>query len=103
MFCGLPYAAGGCLQCVDLVNSGHTHLYLNPITVKYFAFRFNLNLRLYGGSDLKTYLWMRGLGPAVEFLVRSVVVELLNFRYSVVSIFFISFLYLDLYVLGDDT
>ena len=68
------------------------------------------DFRLYGGSDLKTYLLMRWWGPddlavcranqglPVGFLCSGVQFNLLLSPYSC----FISLLYLDLYVLGDD-
>ena len=48
-------------------------LVVNLITVVNFAFLFNctpaLDLRLYDSSDLKTYLYMRGIGPDVVSVV----------------------------------
>ena len=45
-------------------------LVVNPITVGNFAFlRGGLDLRFYDGSDLKTFLKMRGLGPDVVSVV----------------------------------
>ena len=46
-----------------------TALVVNPITVDNFVFLFTCTLKLYDGSDLKTYRWMRGLGPDVVSLV----------------------------------
>ena len=68
------------------------------------------DFRLYDGSDLKTYLLMRWLGPYVLAVVSPTVVYLLGFLCSGIQFYvlvspylcFISFLYLDLYVLGDD-
>ena len=63
------------------------------------------DLRLYDGSDLNTYLFMRWLTA-----FRPTVAYLLDFFCSGIQFYlllspylcFISFLYLDLYVLGDD-
>ena len=68
------------------------------------------DFRLYASSDLKTYLLMRWLGPYVLAVVSPTVVYLLGFLCSGIQFYvlvspylcFISFLYLDLYVLGDD-
>ena len=90
------------------------YLVVNPNTVDNFAFVFNCMLacRLNDGYDLKTYLYMRGLGPDVVFgqAQGDLTVGFLLLRYSVVScslsspcLCFISFVYLDLYELGDDT
>ena len=68
-----------------------------------------LDFRLYDGSDLKTYLLMRWWGPdalAVWRAHRVLSVGFLLLRFSVSFtveyLCFISLLYLDLYVLGDD-
>ena len=69
-----------------------------------------LDFRLYDGSDLKTYLLMRWLGSGALAVVRPTGVCLLDFFCSGLRFYlllspylcFISFLYLDLYVLGDD-
>ena len=68
------------------------------------------NFRLYDGSELKTYLLIRLWGPDVLAVVRPTGVYLLDFFctgiqfYLLLSLYlcFTSFLYLDLYVLGDD-
>ena len=65
------------------------------------------NFRLYDGSDLKTYLLMRWYGPGTLAVVRPTGVCLLDFFCSGIQFYvmlspflcFISFLYLDLYVL----
>ena len=86
-------------------------LVVNPITVGNFAFLFNwTDFRLYDDSDLKTYLLMRWYGPDALAVIRPVGVYLLDFFCSGIQFnlllspyfCFISFLYLDLYVLGDD-
>ena len=67
------------------------------------------DFRLYGGSDLKTYL-IDGRGLMLWLSVGLTGVYLLDFFCSVIQLYlplspdlcFISFLYLDLYVLGDD-
>ena len=54
---------------------------------------------------------MRGLGPGVVSVVRPISVKLLDLFYSGIHLYillspylsFISFLYLSLYLLGDDT
>ena len=64
---------------------------------------------LYDGSDLRTYLLMRWLGPNA-LAVRPTRVYLLDFFCSGIPFYvllssylcFISFLFLDLYVFGDD-
>ena len=68
------------------------------------------DFRLYDGSDLKTYLLMRWLGPDALAFVRPTRVYLFDLFCSSIQLYvllglylcFISFLYLDLYVLGDD-
>ena len=68
------------------------------------------DFRLYGGSDLNTYLLMRWKGHDDLAVVRPTGVNLLdNLSYCIQFILllspylcFISFLYLDLLVLGDD-
>ena len=69
------------------------------------------DFKLYDSSDLKTYLLMRWFGPDALAVVRPTTgVYLLDFFcfgiqfYLLLSPYlcFISFLYLDLYVLGDD-
>ena len=68
------------------------------------------DFRLYDGSDLKTYLLMRWLGPDALAVCRANGVYLLDFFCSGIQFYlllspylcFISLLYLDLYVLGDD-
>ena len=72
-----------------------------------------LNLRFYDGSylNLKTCQEMRGLLPAVVSVVGPTGVYLLDFFYSSIQLYillnpylcFISFLYLHLYLIGDDT
>ena len=71
-----------------------------------------LSLRLYDGSDLRTYLYMRGLGPVVVSVVGPTGVKLLGFFCSGIQLYvqspyfcFISCIKLDLYVLTcrDDT
>ena len=60
--------------------------------------------------DTKTYLLMRWHGPCALTVVSSTKVYLLDFFCSCIQFYlllspylcFISFLYLDLYVLGDD-
>ena len=67
------------------------------------------DFRLYDGSDLKTYLLMRWLGPDA-LSVGLTRVYLLDFFCSGIQFYlllspylcFISLIYLDLYVLGDD-
>ena len=82
-------------------------------TVGNFAFLFNLSgsdFRLFDSFDLKTYLLMRMCGPGALAVVRPTGVYLLDFfcsgiQYKVLLSLYlclISFLYLDLYVLGDD-
>ena len=69
------------------------------------------DLRFYDGSDLKTYLYMRWLGPDALAVVRPTWVYLLDFFCSGIQfnvllspyLCFISFLYLDLYVLEDNS
>ena len=88
---------------------------VNPITVGNFAFLFKWDaggsdFRLYDGSDLKTYLLMRWWGPDAVAVVRHTGVYLFEFFCSGIQfclllspyLCFLSFLYLDLYVLGDD-
>ena len=62
------------------------------------------DFRLYDGSDLKTYLLMRWQGPDASVVVRLTTVSLLDSFAPVFSpcLCFISFLYLDLYVVGED-
>ena len=68
-----------------------------------------MDFRLYDGSDLKTYLLMRWWVPEALAVVRPIGVYLLDFLCSSIQfdlllssyLCFISFLYLDLYVLGD--
>ena len=68
------------------------------------------DFRLYDGSDLKTYLLMRWLGPDALAVCQAHRVYLLDFFCSGIQFnlllspypCFISLLYLDLYVLGDD-
>ena len=69
------------------------------------------DFRLYDGSHLKTYLLMRWQGPgalavcwAHWFYLLDIFCSGIQF-YLLLSpfLYFISFLYLDLYVLGDDT
>ena len=45
------------------------------------------DLRLYDGSDLKTYLLMRGLGPGVVSVVWLTGVKLLDFFYSSIQMY----------------
>ena len=67
--------------------------------------------RLFDSSDLNTYLLMRWEGPDALAVCRPTGIYLLDFFcfgiqfYLLLSPFlcFISLLYLDLYVLGDDT
>ena len=62
-------------------------------------------------SDLKTYLLMRWLGPDAASAIEPTEVLLLNFFCSIIQLYvllspylcFISFLYLDLYALGNDS
>ena len=68
------------------------------------------DFRLYDGSDLKTYLVMRWWGLMLWLFVGPTGVYLLDFFCSGIQFYlllspypcFISLLYLDLYVLGDD-
>ena len=68
------------------------------------------DFRLYNRSDLKTYLLMRWYGPDALAVVRPTRVYLLDFFCSCIQFYvqltpylcFLSFLYLGLYVLGDD-
>ena len=68
------------------------------------------DFRLYDVSDLKTYLLMRWKGPDALAVVWPTRVYLLDFFCSSIQFYlsvspdacFISFLYLDLYVLGDE-
>ena len=68
------------------------------------------DFRLYDGSDLKPYLLMRWYGPDALAVVRPTRLYLLDSFCSGIQFYvmlnpclcFISFLYLDLYVLGDD-
>ena len=68
------------------------------------------DFRLYDGSDLKTYLLMRWYEPDALAVCRAHRVYLLDFFCSGIRFnlllspypCFISLLYLDLYVLGDD-
>ena len=68
------------------------------------------DFRLYDDSDLKTYLLIRWQGLEAMAVVRPYGVNLLDFFRSGIKFYvllspylcFISFLYLDLYVLGDD-
>ena len=68
------------------------------------------DFRLYDGSALKIYLLMRWRGPDAFAVVRPTGVYLLDFFCSGIQFYlllspylcFISFLYLDLYVLRDD-
>ena len=61
--------------------------------------------------ELKTKLYMRGLGPDVMSVGWPSEIYLLEFFYSGIQLYlllssyvcFINFLFLDLYVLGDDT
>ena len=67
-------------------------------------------LHLYDGAKLKTYLLMRWYGPDALAVVRPTCVYLLDFFCSCIQFYvllspclcFISSLYLDLYVLGDN-
>ena len=69
-----------------------------------------VGLRLYDGFDLKTYLLMRWQWTDALAVVRPAGLYLLDFFCSGIQFYlllspyicFISFLYLDLYVLGDD-
>ena len=64
------------------------------------------DFRLYDGSDLKTYLLMRWWGPdalAVCWAHQGFFCSGIQFYLLLSPYFFISLLYLDLYVLGDDT
>ena len=59
-------------------------LVLMPVTVGNSAFYFQLqarrsDLRIFDGSDLMTYLKMRGLGPDIVSAVSPTVVKLLEF------------------------
>ena len=82
---------------------------VNPITVDNFAFFFNFK-PMGRTSDLKTYLLMRWYGSDALAVVRPTRFYLLDFFCSGIQFYlllsrylcFISFLYLDLYVLGDD-
>ena len=68
------------------------------------------DFRLFSSSDLKAYLLMRWQGPDALAVVRPTGVYLLNFFCSSIQFYLllspylrlISFLYLDLYFLGDD-
>ena len=68
------------------------------------------DFRFYDSSDFKTYLLTRWWGPDALAVVRATGVYLLDFCCSGIQFYvllrpclcFISFLYLDLYVLGDD-
>ena len=72
---------------------------------------WRMGLKLYDGSDLKTYLYIRWLGPGAASVIRPTGVQLLGFFSSLIQLYkllspylcFIFFLYLDLYVLGDDS
>ena len=69
------------------------------------------DFRLYYGSDIKTYLLMRWWGPDDLAVCWAHRVYLLDFFCSGIQFYlllspylcFLSLLYLDLYVLGDDT
>ena len=68
------------------------------------------DFRLYDSSDLKTYLLMKWYGPDALAVVRPTGVYLLDFFCSSILFYvllsyylcFISFVYLDCYVIGDD-
>ena len=72
--------------------------------------RGGLGCRYCDGSDLQTYLLMRQEGPDALAVARHTVVYLLDFSCSCIQCYlllspylcFISYLYLDLYGLGDD-
>ena len=72
--------------------------------------RRGVGLRLYDGYDLKTYLLMRWQGTNPLAVVRPTGLYLLDLFCSGIQFYlllspyicFNSFLYLDLYVLGDD-
>ena len=90
-------------------------LVVNPITICNFAFLFNCTpagrIPDYDGSDLKTYLLMRGLGTHVVSVVQPNGAQRLDFFYSGIQLYillspyfcFISFSHLVLYLLGVDT
>ena len=69
-----------------------------------------LDFKLYDGSDLKVYQLMRWLGSNALAVVRPTEVYLLDFFFSSIQFYLplshylclIFFLYLDLYVLGDN-
>ena len=75
---------------------------VNPITLP-------SSFRLYDDSDINTYLYMRGLGPdttfgptgfyPLDFFCSGIQLYVLLNHYPC----FISILYLDLYVLGDES
>ena len=68
------------------------------------------DFRLYDGSHLKIYLLMRWYGPGALAVARPTGVDLLDFFCSNIQFYllmspylcFISYLHLDLFVLGDD-
>ena len=65
-----------------------------------------LDFRLYDSSDLKTYLQIRWLRPYVLAVVRPMDFFCSDIQFYVLLspyLFFYSFLYLDLYVLGDNS
>ena len=96
-------------------------LVVNPITVGNFAFLFNYTpvgwtSDYYEGSDLNNYQQMRWIGPDALAVVRPTcwisfwfsvlcTIEYLSLPYLLLIslICFIYFLYLDLYVLGDNS
>ena len=69
------------------------------------------DFRLYDGYDLTAYLLMRWWGPGALAVVRPTRVYLLDLLCSGIQFYlllspylcFISVLYLDLYILGDDS
>ena len=87
-------------------------LMVNPIRVGNFAFLFNCTPvgRTSDSMTVRTYLFMRWLGPDALAVVRPTWVYRLDFFCSGIQFYFllgpyhcfISFLYLDLYVLGDN-
>ena len=85
-------------------------LVVNPITVGKFAFLFNCTLVARTSDSLNTYLFMRRYGPGALAVVRTTGIYLLGLFCSGIQFYvllspylcFISFLYFDLYVFGDD-
>ena len=53
----------------------------------------------WGGSDLKTYLKMRGQVPDAVSLVRHTVVKLLDFLYSGIQLYVLIFVLSHFYIL----